>query len=380
MQPLEASPVALLTQVRASLTPAFVREAMAPHLSKYRARVLTVEVVTFCVLELLLRGLPSLRALVRRLQLGKLVSVGALRVSEGAFYQRLAALPHAAFLALLRRATHALPPASVRPEVRAWAPFATAIVAVDDTTLDALLRKADLHHRVGVDLLATLGGRLGCLLNLATGRFGAIAYDSDPGSNERHRLLPLLETLPAGALAVFDRGYFAFDLFDAVGERFLYFVTRWKDGVSYRVAHTYVATPTYRDELVWLGGPDSTEAMAWPVRRIEVHVRDGAPWVFVTNVWDPTMLRAESVVHLYAARWSIEMDHSWDSSSWEVYGVDNCACLCIRDPVARRADVTLSLADTCRRSKLRVLGRGRGVRSRGGASAYARPADEREAA
>jgi hypothetical protein len=298
----------LVTAVRRELTPAFVRDAMTPHLAKYRARLLTIEVVTFCLLELVLRGLPSLRALVRRLRLGELVSVAALQVTDGAVYQRLAALPHAAFLALLRQAVRALPAAPAAYGARAaLAPFATALVALDDTTLDALARKADAAARVARGTAAALGGRLGCALDLLTGRLCAVAYDSDAGSNERHRFGPLLDGLAAGTLVVFDRGYFAFDLLADVSARFLYYVTRWKDGVSYRVAHTLVATPRYRDELVWLGGgPAATEALAWPVRRVAVAVAPDVWHVYVTNVWDPRVLPADRLVRLYAARWSIE--------------------------------------------------------------------------
>ena len=305
----DATRDALATALRHELTPAFIRDAMTPHLAKYRARVLTIEVVTFCLLELVLRGLPSLRALVRRLRLGTLASVAATRVTDGAFYQRLIVLPHAAFLALLRRAVHALPAGPAAYAARAaLAPFARALAVIDDTTLDDLARKADLAARVGRGKNATLAGRLGCALDLLTGRLIAVAFDSDAGSNERHRLLPLVDTLPAGALVVFDRGYLAFDLLAGLNARYLYWLTRWKEGVAYRVAHSLVVTPRYRDELVWLGSdaPGATEALAWPVRRIAVAVAPDVWHVWLTNVWDPQLLPAASAARLYEARWSIE--------------------------------------------------------------------------
>src|SRR5207244_10356082 len=173
--------------------------------------------------------------------------------------------------------------------------------------LDALARKSAAFVRPATDAKhGALAGRLGCVVDLVTGLFRAVAYDSDPTSNERHRLEPLAATLPAGSLVVLDRGYFAFDLFEALGARYLYFVTRLKDGVTYRVVHPLVVTARYRDQLVWLGGAASTEAMTWPVRLVEVLGADGAWRRYVTNVWDPALLPAAAVVQVYETRWTIE--------------------------------------------------------------------------
>lgn len=293
--------------VRAQLTPAFVRAALSPYLGQYRARRLTIEVVVLSLLELLLRRLPSFAALVRRLRLGLLTSVAAVTVTAQAFYQRLHAIPHTAFVHLLQQVVRTLAPDAARDPARVdLVPFAAGLYALDDTTLDALARKSDTFVRPATDrIYAPLAGRLGCVVDVVTGLFRAVAYDSDPTSHERHRLAPLAATLPAGACVVLDRGYFAFDLFDALSRRFLYFVTRMKEGVGWRDVHTFVDAPGYRDRLVWLGG-DYNEAMEWPVRLIEVARPDGTWWRYVTNVWDPALLPAPTVVAVYATRWTIE--------------------------------------------------------------------------
>jgi hypothetical protein len=301
-----AEAAALSTEVRSTLTPAFLADALRPDLPDYRARVLTIEVVVLCVLDLLVRGLPSLRAVVRALRLGEVGGVAALRVSRQAFAQRLVALPHTAFLRLLTHAVAALRPAVVADPARArLAPFAAALVGIDDTTLDAVARKSDAFPHVATGAATGLGGRVGAAVDLVTGLIRAVAYDTDAGGNERHRLLPLVRALPAGALVVFDLGYFAFDLFDALGAHFTYFVTRMKGRVEHRVAHTFVDALDYRDQLVWLGSDAGTEQMRWPVRLVEVRVA-GAWWSYVTNVWDPVRLPATHVLRIYEARWSLE--------------------------------------------------------------------------
>ncbi len=303
-----AQALALTTTVRDQLTPTFIREALTPYLAKYRARRLTIEVVVLSLLELLLHGLPSLAALVRRLCLGQLTSVGTVMVTTQAFYQRLHAVPHTVFVHLLQQVVRTLAPDATPDPARAGlAPFATGIYALDDTTLDALARKSESFVRPATHpKYVPLAGRLGCVVDVVTGLFHAVAYDSDPTSHERHRLEPLAATLPAGALVVLDRGYFAFDLFDALSARFLYFITRMKEGVVWRTVHTFVDTPHYRDRLVWLGGEKSTEAMQWPVRLVEIQRPDQTWWRYVTNVWDPCILDAVTIVQIYATRWTIE--------------------------------------------------------------------------
>ena len=301
-----AEAAALNAQVRETLTPTFVADALRTGLPHYRARVLTIEVVVICVLDVLIRGLPSVRALVRELRLGGVAGVAALHVSSQAFAQRLEAIPHTAFLLLLTHAVAALRSDTVaHPDRARLAPFAAALVGIDDTTLDAVARKSDAFPHVASGKLSGLGGRVGAAVDLVTGLIRAVAYDTDAGGNERHRLLPLVGALPAGSLVVFDLGYFAFDLFDALGEHFTYFVTRMKGRVEHRVEHTFVEAPEYRDRIVWLGGDASTERMRWPVRLIEVRVRD-TWWSYITNVWDPTLLPAVHALRIYEARWSLE--------------------------------------------------------------------------
>lgn len=129
--------------------------------------------------------------------------------------------------------------------------------------------------------------------------------------------------------------------------------------------------------------PSAWAASVWAVAVTEVdppHGVESLSWLLLTSYPTEDFGDAVLVVQGYGRRTRIEMDHSWDSSSWEVYGVDDRAALCMHAPAARGARMTLSLADMRRRSRLRELGRGRGVRSRREASACARPTDEREAA
>ena len=74
---------------------------------------------------------------------GTIGDLGRIAVSDRAFTLRLESLPHASFLAVLVALTARLRTLAVpgREWVRALAPFATGLYAIDDTTLDALARK-----------------------------------------------------------------------------------------------------------------------------------------------------------------------------------------------------------------------------------------------
>lgn len=271
----------------------------------YRARSLTIELVFFGLLRAVVCGWPSFAVLVSRIRAGLGGDFGPVSVTPSAFYQRLADLPHGAFLAVLRQLVSRMGPmpASVRAWVTQLAPFATGVYAIDDTTLDALARKTRALAALPRGAHATLGGRLGAALDLRTGELAAVLYDADSDANERNHLLPLLEALGSGALVVLDLGYFSFPLFDAISERFTYFVTRMHAPVTYVVRTVLADRPLYRDRVVWLGA--HKDRGAHPVRLVEVKL-DGVWHAWLTNVLDPRMLPAPNVWALYAQRWSIE--------------------------------------------------------------------------
>jgi hypothetical protein len=251
-----------------------------------------------------LAGLSSFAALLDRLADGSLPGFPALAVSDQAFYQRLQALGHARFLVLLREVTVALRASRAqRPWVRALAPWASGIFALDDTTLDALVRRV-WWLVVFEKTKEVLAGRLGTMIDLTTGKIHEVVYDSDSNANEKTHLLPLLTHVAQGALLVFDLGYFSFPLFDEITARGHFFVTRLRAKTTYSVVQVLAERPLYRDRIIYLGVHRSDRA-AHPVRLVEICL-DGKWWSYLTNVLDPKKLTAEQVWRLYVERWTIE--------------------------------------------------------------------------
>jgi len=291
---------------RELLTPTFVRSVVAQVGRLTHQRKLPVPLVLLALLALLLHQLPSVVDLFDRLTTGRAPGLPLVECSLAALYARFEAVPHTycyqVFLHVTRHLTRFS--SAERAWVRRLAPWATGIYAFDDTTLDALLRKTAALKAHAKGSPPTLGGRLGALLDLTTGRFAELLYDSDSAANEKTHFRPLVERMPAGSLFVFDLGYFAYPTYDFFTERYCYFVTRLHSHMSFTVHAVLADTPHYRDRLVWPGKYKADRA-AYPVRLVEVLV-DGKWLSYVTNVWNPTMLTPVAIWALYAQRWTIE--------------------------------------------------------------------------
>ncbi len=274
--------------------------------SGIRERILTIEVVMLSLLQFVVGGLKSFLELVDKLRCGDLPGLQAVEVSRQAFYKRLQSLPHTIFADLLRETTRKLQRTSCtsRQWVQELAPFARGIYSMDDTTLDALARKSKLLQQYPKGAMETLGGRLGCILDLVTGKYTEVLYDPDSAANEKNHARPLIERLGRGALYVFDLGYFAFPFLDFLTEHKNYFVTRMRAKTSFEVITVLAEASNYRDRIIYLGKYRADQA-AHPVRFVELRIK-GKWWGYLTNVLDPQQLDAAAVWALYSQRWNIE--------------------------------------------------------------------------
>lgn len=274
---------------------------------KFRERLLTIEVVMLCMLEFVLDRMPSFLDIVDRLRQGMIPQVDALVVTSKAFYKRLQVIPHQLFLQALESTSKLLEQTQSfkRPWISDLASFASGVYAIDDTTLDALMRRTKLLKTLPKGDLATLAGRLGCAINLATGKFSRMVYDVDAAANEKNHIRPLIAALPKASMFVFDLGYFCFPLFDWITEQGCYFVTRMRGKTSMKVIAVLGNSHHYRDRIIWLGKHKSDRA-AHPVRLVEILI-DGVWYGYITNVLEPSRLNAHQVWALYSMRWTIEM-------------------------------------------------------------------------
>ena len=127
------------------------------------------------------------------------------------------------------------------------------------------------------------------------------------GQHDNKRAREVCAGIAAGEIVIFDKAYVDFDhLFD-LNWRGVWWVTRAKDKMKYRVVKNLTKghENIIKDQIVALKGRKSCKGNQ--VRRVEAWVEVDGEWrtmVFITNnlAWSPT-----SVCDLYRRRWDIEV-------------------------------------------------------------------------
>jgi Transposase DDE domain len=273
-----------------------------------RERLLTLPVMVALVLTMIWRQIGSATELVRLLRQEGFLWCSPVQVSEPALSQRLRTFPAELFQWVL---------ADLLPQMHArWAERARPVppeiawvrqryrqgLAVDGSTLDALLRKVGLLRGVEGHPLA---GRMTALLDLCSRLPRQIWYEEDAQAHDQRFWPRILEALTAGSLLLYDLGYTNFTRFLQLTEAGVTWLTRAKSNLAYTVVRSLLHTSQVRDELVWIGS--GTERQQ--VRLVQVLV--GTTWRrYLTNERDPERLPAVYVAALYGQRWRIEEAYS----------------------------------------------------------------------
>ena len=237
-----------------------------------RERVLTLPVMVALVLSMIWRQIGSVATLLRLLHTEGFLWTSPVQVSEQALSQRLRGFPAELFWRVLEAL---LPRLQERWQARhrplppelAWAQaHYSAVLAVDGSTLDALLRRIGLLRDRPDHPLA---GRMAAVLDLCSRLPRTLWYEPDPRAHDQRWWPQLLAAVPAGALVVFDLGWTNFRRFAELTWTQVTVVTRAKRKLAYTVERVLRRTPTGYEALVWIG----TGADRQRVRLIEVWYR-----------------------------------------------------------------------------------------------------------
>lgn len=148
-------------------------------------------------------------------------------------------------------------------------------------------------------------------LLVSVGEQVPMGWELQPGwSHDLNGLRALLEQLPAqpGTILLFDRGYRCYPLWDALGDRGVFFITRLTTAQAH-VTHlqSLPLSPEHpdilRDDLIRLGRRESRNHTRYPLRWITLRTPQGN-LDFVTN---HLSLPASDIAQLYRFRWQVEI-------------------------------------------------------------------------
>lgn len=227
-------------------------------------------------------------------------------VTDQAVYNRLARAGTAPLAQLFQQLTTLLAARlgpllpQLGPEL---APFASAVVALDETTLDPLARR--LPALRALPPARCLPGKLAGLFDLRCQQWRTVRFVPDAQQNEKRLARELVADLPAGSLILTDLGYFSFAWFDELTARGAYWISRLRAKTSYQVRHVLYQEGETLDALIWLGRHRADRAQHG-VRLIQFRA---GPQLrrYITNVLDPTVLPLAAIPRLYARRWDFEL-------------------------------------------------------------------------
>lgn len=296
----------ILEEVVTGLVPVVVPHR-PPH-SPGRPPIVPTFLVWGTLLVGVLRGARSQADCFRLLGVG-LWGYAPLEVSDQALrhrWERAGTGPLAACFA----AVSALIGARLEPWRAIWggdtlAPFASDVVVLDETTLDAVARSIPALRGVppGDDRL--LPGKLAGVFDLRRQCWRVLQWIDDVHQNEKVVARDLVAGLTPGSLVIADLGYFGFQWFDDLTDGGSWWLSRLRATTSTVIVHTFITTDTYRDQLVYLGAYRADRSKHL-VRLVEVKV--GETWQrYLTNQTDPIVFPAAAVVACYARRWDIEL-------------------------------------------------------------------------
>jgi len=182
--------------------------------------------------------------------------------------------------------------------------FKRAVYAVDSTTIQLVANCIDWakHRR------RKAAAKCHMQLNLQTflPQFAIIKEASTHDSTEAYRLCL---NLKSGEIVVFDKAYVDFTHLADLDRRGVFWVTRAKDNMKYRIVkrHTKPKGDIVSDVLIKLETPKSAKAYPQRLRLVTAYVEiNGVKkrMTFITNnmTWAPS-----SICDLYKCRWGVEV-------------------------------------------------------------------------
>jgi hypothetical protein len=236
-------------------------------------------------------------------------SFAVVQVTYEAVRKRLLAAGTASLQRLFETVSQALAQRSLSqpPSALTLAPFASQVVALDETTLDQLQRLTQDLRDVPDGDPHLIPGKVAGLFDLRLQRWLRVQFRADVLAGCTTGILLLLEVLAPGSLILADLGYFGFPWFDYLTDQGFFWVSRLKAKTTYEIKEVlaYDDRSGTLDAIVWLGTYRADRA-AHAVRLVIFCFHD-TQYRYLTNVLSPHLLSMQAIAQLYSRRWDIEL-------------------------------------------------------------------------
>ena len=191
------------------------------------------------------------------------------------------------------------------PYAQPIASFASEVVVIDETTLDAVMRHLPILREVEDGSRQLLPGKLAGVFDIRLQQWRYVEHIENPFENSKVAAPSLLEHIQRGALILMDLGFFSFAWFDRLTDEGYSWISRLRKKTSYEIMHTYYQQGETFDGLIWLGAYRADRARH-AVRLVTFKVGETS-YQYITNVLNPAQLPLHDIAVLYARRWDIEM-------------------------------------------------------------------------
>lgn len=300
--PTVAPDEAMLQRIQEVIHPATLAQVGHYQRLGLRERTLTLPVMVALVLSLVWRQFASVSEALRVMKTEGLLWSGPVQVSQQALSERLRTFPAELFARIL---ADVLPQMQARwrertrplPAEIAWATqHYQQVLAVDGSTLDALLRRIGLLRDLPEYPLA---GRMMALLDVTSRLPVHLWYTEEEQSHDQRFWEEILAVVQSGSLLLLDLGFTNYGYYAKLMAQQVTFITRCKTNAVYQVQQVLHKSANLQDVLILLGQEQL------PMRLVMVQYQ-GTWYRYLTNELDPLRLPPLYIVALYWQRWRIE--------------------------------------------------------------------------
>jgi hypothetical protein len=148
-----------------------------------------------------------------------------------------------------------------------------------------------------------LAGRMAGLVEIVSRVPRQLWYEPDSQAHDQRCWERALTGLARGTLVLVDLGFTNYGAFDQLTDGLIWFITRAKQNLAFRVERVLTNTADRRDRLVWVGTGEQRGRSL--LRLVEIE-HQGRWYRSLTNVLDPQVLATTDVAALYWQRRRIE--------------------------------------------------------------------------